>query len=94
MDALPRPFDHPDFRKNQSRITRGVPCAVCGKEVETDAKGTPLSPRTRMIRVVDGGARFASPTEVVSEAGDMGYFPVGSECLRRHPALKELTEKR
>lgn len=79
------PRTHAKYRDNAERATVAAPpCAVCGKPVV-------VAVTTRWARVVDGGARFAPRDEVVEEAGDMGCWPVGRGCLRKHPDLAAIT---
>jgi len=80
--ALPEPFSGRRYQENTDRCPGGsTPCALCGKAV-LDASNPPL------VRVIDGGARFAPvamPESEIDTAGDMGWWPVGPECRRRFP---------
>lgn len=76
------PFSHKDFKKNQSRIKPGqLECAVCGR-------GIPLE-KGKMIRIGGGGSTFVPPNQDDGPA-DMGFYPIGPECLRKNPELKPL----
>lgn len=55
-------------------------CAFCRKPVK-------MGPKTLMVRIVDGGDRFGTPGETVDAAGDLGFYPVGSDCARTHKAV-------
>lgn len=54
-------------------------CAFCRQPVKVGS-------RTLMVRIVDGGDRFGAPGETVDAAGDLGFYPVGSDCARTHRA--------
>lgn len=80
---LPRPFSGPHYYDNESSCREGqAPCVLCGKGLDPT--------KCPMIRVVDGGGRFATADEPAEEAGDMGFFHIGPDCLRQHPGLKVL----
>lgn len=56
------------------------PCALCGKGVKVRV-GTPE------VHVIEGGERFRradEDPEKVDPAGDMGIWPIGSDCWRRN----------
>ncbi len=73
--TLPQPFG-PKYSARTAEGTYGDECAICGRRTKPDAAHA---------RVVDGGTRFATPDEVADEAGDMGFFPIGSECAKSLP---------
>jgi hypothetical protein len=52
-------------------------CAACGRKLS----GTP-----QWVEVIDGGSSVAAPglDPDTTDAGYMGWFPVGPECARRH----------
>jgi hypothetical protein len=60
--------------KNQGSIGH---CAACGRKLS----GTP-----QWVEVIDGGSSVAAPglDPDTTDAGYMGWFPVGPECARRH----------
>jgi hypothetical protein len=76
----PRPFSGAKFHKNRERMkVDETECALCGKPCK---KPWPFS-----VQVVEGGGRFATEREYndldpVDGAGDMGCWPVGSDCAR------------
>lgn len=58
----------------------GESCQVCGRPVSENAVG---------VIVVDGGASIIHPEDqasLVSDAGYMGWWPIGSECAKKIPA--------
>jgi len=79
------PFSHPDFAKNQAKAGKLTPCVICGKGMANDRV-------QKMIRVGGGGSCFLPPDAPVDPAGDMGSFPIGSDCLRKHPELHAMTK--
>jgi len=62
-------------------------CVICDKPVK-------LGPKTAMVWVHMGDNHIVTPEEGrrLDESGQagasLGYQPVGSDCLRRNPALK------
>lgn len=82
MTTTPKPFG-PKYQERTQNGSNGDECAVCGRPTSRKNR---TNGRTVFVRVVDGGSRFAHPDEDVDERGDMGYFPVGSECAKSVPA--------
>lgn len=86
----PAPFSGDRYHENSARCEDGLaPCAICGKPVKRPAGH---------VYVHDGGATFVTPEEyeaknAVSSAGEMGGWPIGSDCLRRYPALRPYVVK-
>lgn len=64
------------------------PCYVCGRAVNTKGK-------THVwIEVGGGGLHAMLPGEADPSASDyMGFFPVGPDCFRAHPELKDYARK-
>lgn len=70
------PFSHKDYQKNQAKCGTVLPCAYCGR---------PTQESDSFVRVLNGGGEFARSKTAFDygngdEAGDMGFFPVGSTC--------------
>lgn len=58
------------------------PCIICGRPV--DRRKNPW-----MLHVVDGGASVHVPDAPGPKpTSDLGWHPIGSDCLRRHPELR------
>lgn len=80
--SVPNPWSGPDYRCNADKCGDKEPCVLCGRKI--------TSPRPAMIRVVNDQfasiSVYATPDDV-----DMGCYPIGASCLKRHPELKELT---
>jgi hypothetical protein len=81
-------FGTSQYHKNAERVNgEKTPCAICGRAVNTD------SSRTAWIHVHNGGASIVTEAEAKAlndagrEAADMCFYPVGSDCLKRHPEL-------
>ena len=59
------------------------PCIVCGRETsnKNNAKG---------VYVTEGGSSICLPTDIEKEIARrdvwMGFFPIGSECIKAVPA--------
>ena len=69
-----------DFNRNHDRtlcrIGKGRPCVICGRAV--------VAPKS-MVRVGLGGGHLMDKDDY--RKGDLGFCPVGSDCLRRNPAV-------
>lgn len=81
------PF-HSSYQSNQERITGSAyPCLVCGKAV--------TRPNPKMCRMWSGTALVTdAEAELLNDpASDMGYYPIGADCLRKHPELKSYVSK-
>lgn len=74
---LPQPFGPAYQARIEESGEKGTECAICGRRT---------SGRRLRARVVDGGVRFAAPDADEDQGGDMGYFPVGTECAKLLPA--------
>lgn len=67
------------------------PCVICGLSVS--------KPRFHCHMIGGGGvalhpddeSEFAADSS--EQAGDMGFYPVGSDCLRRFPEMKPFVIK-
>ena len=65
------------WAENPSHPGSMLHCACCGKKLA----GKPL-----YVEVINGGADVAAPGlwPDTSDAGYMGFFPVGRSCARKH----------
>jgi hypothetical protein len=80
-----------DHRQNEQRCKSGeTPCAICGKGIKQGAK-------VKWIHIHDGGqyvvteaeaAVFDAEDKVQNVSSELGWWPVGNECMRKHPELK------
>lgn len=69
-----KPFSGPNYHTNSDRPGNGQPCVLCGKHVKNPRK---------FARVTEGGARFAQVGETEADlSDDMGWYAVGSECVK------------
>lgn len=76
----------PNHGANRDRCGDDYPCVVCGKAVK--------SARRKMVRMWWGTVLVTEAEALTLEsAGDMGYYPIGSGCLLRHPELKPYVAK-
>lgn len=80
-----------DYARNEKRC-RGndIPCIVCGKPIKDpimNVTGTIL-----WLRAGSGSLSTAiDPNSPDQGGGEMGCWPIGSDCLRRNPQLKPYT---
>ena len=81
-DTMIKIPNNPNYSKNQERIKGDFyPCLVCGKAVTTA--------NPKMARMWNGDTLVTDEEALdMNSSGDMGYYPIGSECLRNHPELK------
>jgi len=86
---------HKDYFSNAERCKGNTyPCVVCGR---------PAPNPKYMVRVIYGThvgtQQEAESTHIFSEdgkeldGGDLGLYPIGSDCLKKHPELKEYAIK-
>lgn len=71
----------PRYAENRDRRGDATPCIVCGKAV--------TNPRF-MVHVHNGGGHVVTEEEAatLSEAADLGWYPLGRDCWRKHPELQ------
>lgn len=57
------------------------PCIICGRPIiDEDA--------AHWIHVGNGGSHAVTEAEAAADpTGDLGFYPVGPHCWRRHPEL-------
>jgi len=79
--AIPIPY-HPQRRANLERgDDHAGRCAICGKGVRNVRW---------MVHIINGGLDIKTdekPREI-DEAGNLYHFPIGSDCLKRHPQIR------
>lgn len=76
----------PDYVENDERRPKDtLPCVICGRAV--------TSSRARYVHlffgdlvVTDEEANLIYDEE--GDGGDLGHYPVGPDCLRKHPELR------
>lgn len=81
---------HPNYSKNSDRCPANyMPCVVCGKGIN------PESRRTKWVHVHNGGTHLVTEEEAatMNEAADLGNYPIGNDCLKKHPELKKYTKE-
>ncbi len=78
MIAIPM---HADFSENRERIKGDtLPCVVCGRACKNPVW---------MLHLWGGNdAVTEDEASTLNPNADMGMYPVGSDCLRKHPELK------
>jgi hypothetical protein len=76
------PLTPPDYHKNLERAGDLPTCAICGRGIKAK--------NPQSVHVHAGGAAIVTEEEaaILSAAADMGWFPIGPECLRKHPEIK------
>lgn len=72
------PFSGPKWHENSEACPNdSYSCVICGRPVKPGKEAG-------ILRVVDGGARFAKKDEIVDESGDMGFFSIGKTCYKKY----------
>lgn len=66
----------------------GEPCAVCGKRIAEPKHYVRLFWGTTAVTEAEAQEIIARE----GEGGDLLYYPVGSDCLKRQPELKPYVE--
>jgi len=76
-----KPFSGKRYHKNfEGAHSEATPCAICGKPV--------LDPWPHTAVVIRGGAEWGDH-DSEQDGGHMGYWPIGSDCYRRHVIKKK-----
>lgn len=57
------------------------PCVICGK---------PLYHPRYLVHIFSGDVAVTeAEADELGPGGDLGMYPVGTDCLRRHPELRD-----
>jgi hypothetical protein len=79
---------HPNYHKNSDGMPgECLPCVVCGKPIKMDtARYT--------VHLHDGGSVLVTEAEAATmdPSADLGCYPIGADCLRRHPELRSYVQ--
>jgi hypothetical protein len=69
-------------RKTNAERSGYSPCCVCGRAIKD---GT-----AKMVHIVEGGSSLALPEEeaTIDPSADLGCYPIGPECLKKHPEYR------
>lgn len=81
LDILRNPNAHE--MEEKTRCANGQqPCVICGRPC--DMKTSPL------VHLHEGGYTAVTEEEAATldPAADMGCYPVGKNCIKKHPELK------
>lgn len=61
----------------------GTHCIICNKPVN-------MKKNRLWVRIVNGGTHIGTSEEAENApAADLGYYPIGADCLKRNSALVE-----
>ena len=81
------PEDLALFSEKYHTSTAENPCVVCGRETSKNSKGLG-------VIVAEGGSSLLHPDdEDTDPAGFMGWWAVGTECIKKVPAEYRTTLK-
>ncbi len=89
MIRIPYADDH---TRNQERVAfKYTPCIICGRAIKAESPA--------MVRVY-WGTHIVTKEEAeqlhIEESGDGGdlyYYPIGPDCLRKYPDIKPYVHK-
>lgn len=80
----------PNYDKNYERYgepSGTTPCLICGRPIKDDSN--PAMLRTHHSAPISGVAVVTNAeAEALNEAGEGGFWPIGADCLRKHPEYK------
>src|SRR5258706_7089060 len=80
---------HKDFHKNQERSGNGEypPCIVCGRGIK--------AANPAYVHVHCGGSHVVTEAHAatLSPGADLGFYPIGPCCLKKHPELRPYTHR-
>ena len=83
--AIYRCFDYGDIQifseKYHAKGSAFLSCIICGRD--TSSKG-----KSSGVIIGEGGSVIVHPqdNEIAKDGGYMGWFPIGSECIKQIPA--------
>lgn len=82
MIDIPYSEDYFENREKYPCQEDEQPCVICGKRCPNPKHG---------VHVHGGGDVIVTDAEAarLNPAGDLGFYPIGSDCLRRHPELQK-----
>ena len=71
-----------DYYKNMEKAGDLPTCVICGRGIKAE--------HPRMVHVHDGGLAVVTNEEAatMNDAADLGLYPIGPECLKKHPRIK------
>ena len=77
-----RPLTPKDYHKNLSKAGVLPTCAICGRGIKAT--------NPRYVHIHNGGRAVVTDEEAstLDPVADMGVFPIGPECLRKHPEVR------
>lgn len=79
----------PNFDRNQKHADGELPhCYLCGKSIEHPQHWIHIFWGWTVVSEVEAEQLIAAG----NEPGDMYFFPIGAECLRKRPELKPYTQ--
>jgi len=90
LPAIPAPYEPAPRSLREARRPGQTgdwyPCFVC--QVPCNPKGA------KLIHLCGGGSLVRDPQEDCGGTGCLASYPVGPNCLRRHPELKPYVSRR
>lgn len=80
------PYNQKLIDKNEKHVGSNVgdACIICSAKIKN------LDNHKLWVRIVNGGGYIGTVTEAEAEpSADLGYYPIGADCLKNNPALAE-----
>ena len=81
MRTISVPKNPAPEKMKRARDADAYPCMICG---------IPVTKPKFECHLIDGGGIALHPDEheYQTNGGDVGFYPVGTDCLRRFPEMK------
>lgn len=75
---------NPDHHEQEQRIKDNLtmtPCIICGKGIR--------EPWPHTVHLYMGATLVTEEeAKTIDESGDLGGWPIGNDCLRKHPEIR------
>jgi len=82
---------NPDYHKHADKCGSEYPCVVCGRGIPKPVHYVHLYYGSMAV-TEEEAAEFARKDG--DGGGDLGHYPVGSDCLKRHPEIRPYLVRR
>lgn len=80
------PYNQKLIDKNEKRYgsNDGSACIICSAKIKN------LDNHKLWVRIVNGGGYIGTVNDAEQRpSADLGYYPIGADCLKNHPELKQ-----
>jgi hypothetical protein len=67
-----------EYSRNEARCKGDAwPCIICGRPIKDNTTA-------KQLRIGNGGTSVVDTNSDSDDPADMGFFPIGADCLRKH----------